>query len=409
MKNIAILLFIPILAFGFGSETVKQIDTVKNNTAVDITLDPVSSVKVNSLTGGFALQSGSLKELEESAVTNTELGYVSGVTSSIQTQLDAKALITRLINTTSPLQGGGDLSADRTLSILQSGTAQDGYLSSVDWNTFNSKSDYVDPLTTNGDILYYNSGSSRLPIGSENQILQVISGLPSWQPAPSSSPLTTKGDLYTYDTDNQRLGVGTAGQILSVNLATTTGLEWIDPPSTSPTTTEGDLIVRGVSGDERLAPSSTSGWVLTSNGSGVKPSYQAQAVADFGDCQTKYLSSNITSNTNDVTDLRFTNLSIGQKYTVYTSVRAGFSVIDDIEVVSRDGVAGSAICYNFTSGSGGGEVPSNEKSCDYTATTTTLSHDIVSINATNTVFGGSNTAITHVRLCESKKGTGTSW
>ena len=46
---------------------------------------------------------------------------------------------TRLISTTSPLQGGGDLSADRTLSITQAGTSTNGYLSSTDWNTFNSK------------------------------------------------------------------------------------------------------------------------------------------------------------------------------------------------------------------------------------------------------------------------------
>ena len=43
------------------------------------------------------------------------------------------------ISTTAPLQGGGDLSANRTFSITQSGAASDGYLSSTDWNTFNNK------------------------------------------------------------------------------------------------------------------------------------------------------------------------------------------------------------------------------------------------------------------------------
>lgn len=46
---------------------------------------------------------------------------------------------TRTIATTTPLQGGGDLSADRTLSILQATTSQSGYLSSTDWTTFNNK------------------------------------------------------------------------------------------------------------------------------------------------------------------------------------------------------------------------------------------------------------------------------
>lgn len=45
----------------------------------------------------------------------------------------------RTISTTSPLSGGGDLSANRTFSITQATTSTDGYLSSTDWNTFNNK------------------------------------------------------------------------------------------------------------------------------------------------------------------------------------------------------------------------------------------------------------------------------
>jgi len=45
----------------------------------------------------------------------------------------------RTISTTAPLSGGGDLSANRTLSISQATTSTDGYLSSTNWNTFNNK------------------------------------------------------------------------------------------------------------------------------------------------------------------------------------------------------------------------------------------------------------------------------
>lgn len=45
----------------------------------------------------------------------------------------------RTISTTAPLSGGGDLSANRTLSISQATTSTDGFLSSTDWNTFNNK------------------------------------------------------------------------------------------------------------------------------------------------------------------------------------------------------------------------------------------------------------------------------
>jgi len=46
---------------------------------------------------------------------------------------------TRSISTNAPLSGGGNLTADRTLSISQATTSSDGYLSSTDWNTFNGK------------------------------------------------------------------------------------------------------------------------------------------------------------------------------------------------------------------------------------------------------------------------------
>jgi hypothetical protein len=45
----------------------------------------------------------------------------------------------RTISTTSPLTGGGDLSANRTIGISQATTSTNGYLNSTDWNTFNNK------------------------------------------------------------------------------------------------------------------------------------------------------------------------------------------------------------------------------------------------------------------------------
>jgi hypothetical protein len=46
---------------------------------------------------------------------------------------------TRTISTNSPLSGGGDLSANRTISMPKATTLVDGYLSATDWATFNSK------------------------------------------------------------------------------------------------------------------------------------------------------------------------------------------------------------------------------------------------------------------------------
>ena len=48
----------------------------------------------------------------------TEVSYLKGVTSSVQNQLNSKVPNTRQVATTGSLTGGGDLSADRTLSLV---------------------------------------------------------------------------------------------------------------------------------------------------------------------------------------------------------------------------------------------------------------------------------------------------
>jgi hypothetical protein len=53
--------------------------------------------------------------------------------------LNLKADKTITITPNAPLTGGGDLSANRSISINQSGASSDGFLSSTDWTTFNNK------------------------------------------------------------------------------------------------------------------------------------------------------------------------------------------------------------------------------------------------------------------------------
>jgi hypothetical protein len=51
------------------------------------------------------------------------------------------------IATTPPLEGGGNLTANRTLSITQATTSENGFLTSTDWNTFNNKVNISDTST----------------------------------------------------------------------------------------------------------------------------------------------------------------------------------------------------------------------------------------------------------------------
>lgn len=75
----------------------------------------------------------------------------------------------RLINTTAPLAGGGDLSADRTISIPKATTSVDGYLAATDFTTFNNKQtagNYITALT--GDITATGPGSVSATLATVN-------------------------------------------------------------------------------------------------------------------------------------------------------------------------------------------------------------------------------------------------
>ena len=93
------------------------------------------------------------------------------------TYWNAKVDPSRTITTTAPLQGGGDLSADRTLSIPQADAGHDGFLSSADWSTFNDK--VPQTRTVNGHALSGNVTVTKSDVGLslvENTALSTWTG-----------------------------------------------------------------------------------------------------------------------------------------------------------------------------------------------------------------------------------------
>lgn len=186
--------------------------------------------------------------------------------------------------------------------------------------------DNLSPLTMAGDILFENStpSNTRLPIGSTGQILTVVSGLPTWQ-APVINAITAlTGDgtatgpgsvAFTLATVNSNVGSftnanitvnakglitsasnGTNGTVTSVAATVPAFLSIAGSPITSsgtlaftlsgtalPVTSGGTgqtsltahdvLVGNGTSGITQISPS-TAGFVLTSNGVGVDPSFQ---------------------------------------------------------------------------------------------------------------------------------------
>lgn len=106
----------------------------------------VTSVATTSrLTGGTITSTGTL-DLATSGVSAAAYNFGNGhITSDAYGRTTSAAsasnlaLTTTTLSTTAPLAGGGDLSANRTLSIPKAATSTDGYLSQADWNTFNGK------------------------------------------------------------------------------------------------------------------------------------------------------------------------------------------------------------------------------------------------------------------------------
>jgi hypothetical protein len=95
----------------------------------------------------------------------------------------------------------------------------------------------LQPGTTLGDLAYSSATANtntRLPIGTNGQVLAVSGGIPAWTTTADVTPLTTKGDLFTFTTVDARLGVGTNGQLLTADSTEPTGLKWTTV-SSSPT------------------------------------------------------------------------------------------------------------------------------------------------------------------------------
>jgi len=78
-------------------------------------------------------------KLKTSQVQNDSTVTGTNADDALEHLDSTKVPTTRTISTTAPLSGGGDLSANRTLSIPQATTSVSGYLSSTDWTTFNGK------------------------------------------------------------------------------------------------------------------------------------------------------------------------------------------------------------------------------------------------------------------------------
>jgi hypothetical protein len=170
-------------------------------------LDELHDVLITSKTNGDLLQYESSTSLWKNKAQSTLTVAQSQVT-NLTTDLAGKAPTTRTISTTAPLAGGGDLSADRTLSIADGTTSVKGAVQLTDSTSSTSTTTAATPnavksaydlangavpkstVTTTGDLIVGSGASSvtRLAAGTSGQILTAngTGVAPTWQ-APASS------------------------------------------------------------------------------------------------------------------------------------------------------------------------------------------------------------------------------
>ena len=108
-----------------NSSNVIYVDQSALTDKQDTIIGGASSITSTDLTASRALQSDANGKVSVSSVTSTELGYLSGVTSAIQTQIDSKLSTSTAESTYLPLTGGTLEKANTTtLLSLGDGSAQ---------------------------------------------------------------------------------------------------------------------------------------------------------------------------------------------------------------------------------------------------------------------------------------------
>lgn len=199
--------------------------------------------KLAAITANRAVVSDGSGFISAATTTATEIGYVNGVTSAIQTQLNGKQATGNYITALT-----GDVTATGPGSVAASLVA-----------TSNATLTTLSALTTATSLVSVGS----ITTGTWNATTIAINHGGTGQTTATAafnalSPITTKADLITSDgTNNVRQAVGSNGQVLTADSAQTNGIKWATP-------TTGTVTSIDVSGG--TTGLTTSGGPVTSSG-----------------------------------------------------------------------------------------------------------------------------------------------
>jgi len=162
-------------------------------------------------------------------------------------------------------------------------------------------------ITTRGDIVRGNSSGerSRYGIGAANTVLTSDGTDPAWA-AHGGVPTTTKGDISGFSTTQARIPISTNNFSLYGDSSAALGLKWA-ASSTSTLTTTGDLLAASAANVLSRIAGGASGEVLTGNGAGVLPTFQA---AGGGGASTAIVQSQSNFSTSSTSEVDITNYSM---------------------------------------------------------------------------------------------------
>lgn len=184
---------------------------INSNSLVDADINSAAAItlsKLAALTADRALQSSALGVISVSSVTATELGYVSGVTSAIQTQLNAKQstaltsahiLVGNGSNLATDVAVSGDLTVDNTGNFqIASGTIVNA---DINASAAIDATKIADGSVTNTEFQYINSVTSNV----QTQIDNITSG---------TTPLSlTSAHIFVGNASNQATNVAVSGDL----------------------------------------------------------------------------------------------------------------------------------------------------------------------------------------------------
>ena len=162
--------------FTFNGATAKSVNITASSIGAAASSHTHTGTSITGLTANRALVSNSSGQIAVSAVTSTELGYLDGVTSSIQTQLNGKAASNHTHSYAgSSSAGGAATSANKVNSIALTNQDLNDYTSGVNFyygagsNTVTNKPSGIDNF---GMFTFQTAGGwfTQILYGSDDKI-----------------------------------------------------------------------------------------------------------------------------------------------------------------------------------------------------------------------------------------------